>query len=133
MSSLTNYKLFGDTSQVVRATVCPLPGALAFLTVLSLEVKTLVWTDNYLDLCEQCDTIHPETEHARTHARTHARLNQTASIASCCVMTECVHWFIHQQVITDSTTAHLYTALRLELVRAYQAAGNYSLCESVRL
>ena len=68
-----------DTWQIVRATVCPLPGALAYLTVLEDLVKTLVWTNIYLDLC---DTIHTEPVHTRTHAHTHARWNQTASIAS---------------------------------------------------
>ena len=41
LTNMTHPDAMGsDTSQIVRATVCPLPGALAFLT--DLEVKTLV-------------------------------------------------------------------------------------------
>ena len=41
LTNMTHPDAMGsDTSQIVRATVCPLPGALAFLT--DLEVMTLV-------------------------------------------------------------------------------------------
>ena len=102
-----------DTSQIVRATVCPLPGALAFLTVLN-DIRhqygpTNTWT---------CVT--PYTPNQYTHARMHARMLEPncQHCQSLCDDRMCTLVLHPLQLNTCPLSITVILALRLELVIA---------------